>query len=32
MDTSFTNSKEDLANARVDDTDWASLTRQEQIR
>ena len=32
MDTSFTNSKEDIANARVDDTDWASLTRSGQIR
>ena len=32
MDTSFTNSKEDIANAKRDETDWAGLTRQEQIR
>ena len=32
MDTSFTNSKEQLAHARRDETDWASLTRAEQIR
>ena len=32
MDTSFTNSKEQIAHARRDETDWASLTRAEQIR
>jgi ectoine hydroxylase-related dioxygenase (phytanoyl-CoA dioxygenase family) len=32
MDTSFTNSKESLAEARRDPTDWAGLTRAEQIR
>lgn len=32
MDTSFTNSKEDIARARMDETDWSSLTRDEQVR
>ena len=32
MDTSFTNTKESIAGARRDETDWASLTRAEQIR
>ncbi len=32
MDTSFTNSKEDIVRARRDETDWSSLTRAEQIR
>jgi len=32
MDTSFTNSKEEIANARQADTDWSSLTTQERIR
>ena len=32
MDTSFTNSRESIAEARQDDTDWSSLTRAEQIR
>ena len=32
MDTSFTNSKEDIARACRDETDWSSLTRAEQIR
>ena len=32
MDTSFTNTKEDIAQARQDATDWADLTRQERIR
>ena len=32
MDTSFTNTVEELASANVDDTDWASLNRQQQIR
>ena len=32
MDTSFTNSKEQIARARRDETDWSSLTRAEQIR
>ena len=32
MDTSFTNSRESIAEARRDDTDWSSLTRAEQIR
>lgn len=32
MDTSFTNSKEQVARAPRDATDWSSLTRAEQIR
>jgi hypothetical protein len=32
MDVSFTNSKEQIAQARRDETDWSSLTRAEQIR
>ena len=32
MDTSFTNSKEEIAQARQDDTDWSNLTTQERIR
>ena len=32
MDISFTNSKEDIARARMDETDWSSLTRDEQVR
>ena len=32
MDTQFTNSKEDLAKAKVDTTDWASLSTAERIR
>ena len=32
MDTSFTNTKADIATARQDDTDWANLNRQERIR
>ena len=32
MDTSFTNSREEIARARRDETDWASLTRAGQIR
>lgn len=32
MDTSFTNSRESLPAARRDDTDWASLSRAQQIR
>ena len=32
MDTSFTNSKESLAQARLDSTNWTSLTRAEQIQ
>ena len=32
MDTSFTNTKADIATARQDATDWADLTRQERIR
>ena len=32
MDTSFTNSKESLAEAHRDTTDWKGLTREEQIR
>ncbi|NKB69891.1 MAG: hypothetical protein GKR89_22695 [Candidatus Latescibacteria bacterium] len=32
MDTSFTNSKESLSQARRDQTDWTALSRAEQIR
>lgn len=32
MDTSFTNTKESLATARLCETDWASLTRAQQIQ
>ena len=32
MDTAFTNSKRDVSLSRRDETDWASLTREEQIR
>jgi len=32
MTATFTNSKESLAEARHDTTDWKALTRQEQIR
>jgi hypothetical protein len=32
MDTSFTNSKEEIARARMDETEWSSLTRDEQVR
>jgi len=32
MDTSFTNTRESIADARRDATDWAALTRAEQIR
>ena len=32
MDISFTNSKEQIAQARRDETDWSSLTRGEQVR
>lgn len=32
MDASFANSKEQIAQARRDDTDWSSLTRMEQVR
>ena len=32
MDTSFTNSKEEIATAKRDDTDWSKLSREEQIR
>ena len=32
MPTAFTNSKEDLAKAHRDSTDWEALTREEQIR
>ena len=32
MDTSFTNSVEEVALARKDDTDWASYSRADQIR
>lgn len=32
MDTSFTNTKEEIARAQQDLTDWASLSRAEQIR
>lgn len=32
MDVSFTNSKEQIHQARQDDTAWSSLTRTEQIR
>ena len=32
MDTSFTNSKEQIAIAPRDETDWSNLTRAAQIR
>ena len=32
MDTAFTNSKQDISLSRRDETDWDSLTREEQIR
>ena len=32
MDTSFPNTRESIADARRDTTDWAALTRAEQIR
>lgn len=32
MDTRFTNERDDLANAKMDTTDWASLTPAQQIR
>ena len=32
MDTSFTNSREEIADARRDETDWASLTQEQRIR
>ena len=32
MDTSFTNSRDDVASARQPDVDWASLTRGERVR
>ncbi len=32
MDTSFTNTRDSLSQARRDTTDWAALTRAEQIR
>jgi hypothetical protein len=32
MSTAFTNSKESLADARRETTDWKTLTREEQIR
>ena len=32
MDTAFTNTRESIADARRDTTDWAALTRAEQIR
>ena len=32
MDTSFTNTRDSLSHARHDTTDWAALTRPEQIR
>jgi ectoine hydroxylase-related dioxygenase (phytanoyl-CoA dioxygenase family) len=32
VDTSFTNTRDDVAQARRDNTDWASLSRAEQIR
>lgn len=32
MDTSFTNSKEDIATARRDQTDWSSLSLQDRVR
>ena len=31
MDTSFTNSREEVARAQLDTTDWAGLSRSEQI-
>ncbi len=31
MDKSFTNTLEEIADAKIDDTDWGSLTRAEQI-
>lgn len=32
MDTSFTNSKEEITGVRRDETDWASQTQQQRIR
>lgn len=32
MDTSFTNSREDIAQAQLEGKDWTSLSRAEQIR